>query len=266
MPLSLPPIDAVIVACLAGGAAVRVATAGAAAVRGALPDLPSQALTGIVVGLLVAVAPTVIGRPWPEGTAVAGWGSVPAVLLGEALCGWILGTVAAAACGIGGWGGTILAGTSGLALEGDVPAGDPQGGSLARLGWWIGAMAFLAAGGARFLVVALIASFDRIPVGALGGVGVPPDLAATVGTVPALVLEMAVGLAVPALVAVVAANLAVAIGLRVLGIASPAGIIPTLTALVVLATLVVMAPAWGDRAAVAAWSILDQAGTLVPHR
>lgn len=264
MPLSLPPIDAVIVACLAGGAAVRVATAGVAAVRGALPDLPSQALTGIVIGLLVAVAPTVIGRPWPEGTA-AGWGSVPAVLLGEALCGWILGTVAAAAFGIGGWGGTILAGTAGLSLEGDVPAGDAQGGSLARLGWWIGAMAFLAAGGARFLVVALIASFDRIPVGAIGGFGVPPDLAATVGTVPAIVLEMAVGLAVPALVAVIAANLAVAIGLRALGIAPPAGIVPTLTALVVLATLVVTAPAWGDRAAVAAWSILEQASTIVPH-
>jgi flagellar biosynthesis protein FliR len=263
MPAPPLPADALVIACLAGGAAVRIGAATLALARGTLPDLPLRATIGIATALSIAALPTLAAVPTvarlSAGAAAGDWLQLPLVLGGEAVCGWALGMVAAVAIGIGGWSGSLLAGATSLGWDDDLPAGDPQSAGIARLGWWMGAAAFLATGGAGWLVAALLGSLTRFPVGAVaGGTAAPWSAVATDLAIrlPGAVLELAAGLALPALVAVIAFHLTMAICLRSIRFVPGPGLIPGLVAALVLASLMLTAPAWGSRSATAAATVL----------
>jgi flagellar biosynthesis protein FliR len=255
-----PDTDARAIACLAGGAAVRIVAATIATSRGTLADLPLRVTVCAAIALVVAALPAVAGLP--AAGVVDHWSRVPLVLVGEMACGWALGTVAAMAIGLGGWSGSMLAGPTGLAWDDDLPAGDPQSAGIARLGWWMGAAAFLATGGCRTLVTALLWSLEAIPVGMVtGGAAVAPlaDPGAILVSLPGAALELALGLAMPALVAVIACHLSIAMCLRTIRFVPGPGVVQGLVAALVLASLLVTAPAWSGRAATAASSVIELA-------
>jgi len=263
MPAPPLPADSLVLACLAGGAAVRIGAATLALARGTLPDLPLRVTVGSAAALALAAVPTLTGVPnvarLPAGAATGNWLYLPLVLGGEAVCGWALGMVAVVAIGIGGWSGSLLAGATSLGWDDDLPAGDPQSAGMARLCWWMGAAAFLATGGTGFLVAALLGSLTRLPVGAVaGGAAAPWSTVATDLAIrlPGAVLELAAGLALPALVAVIAFHLTMAICLRAIRFIPGPGLIPGLVAAMVLASLMLTAPAWSSRSATAAATVL----------
>jgi len=231
-----------------------------ATARGTLADVPLRTTVTAAIALVVAALPGMARTP--AAGVVDHWSSVPLLLAGEAACGWALGTVAAVAIGIGGWSGSLLAGTTGLSWDDDLPAGDPQSAGMARLGWWMGAAAFIAAGGCRSLTESLLGSFAVLPVGMLTGGGAaasPPVPGDLLVRVPGAALELALGLAVPALVAVIACHLTVAICLRTIRFVPGPGLAQGLVATLVLASLMVTAPAWSERAATAATALVSSA-------
>lgn len=247
----------------AAGAALRIVVATVVTARMACPGVPWQVVTCLASGLVLAAAPLLLrlATVAAAGTPVA---PLPFLLAGEAACGAVLGLVAGTALGIGGHAGGLLAGSTGLSWDGDDGAGDSQAPGLARLAWWVGAAAFLATGGARGAVAALLDSLQAIPVGfAVDGVGVLADSApvALVGRLPGLVVELALGLAAPALVAVVAFHFCAAICLRAVRVAPGPGVVAGGVGAALLAMLLAAAPAWSDQAAAAAAALVERAST-----
>jgi type III secretory pathway component EscT len=118
-------------------------------------------------------------------------------------------------------------------LEPLVGSGD----ALARLAFWMGTAAFFTAGGERWVVGGIVASFDSLPPGAWR----LEDLGTLAGELATTGLAIAVSLAIPLLVAIVTFRLTTAIVLRTAGLAPAPGLLRAVSILLVLAGLVVAA-------------------------
>ncbi|MFM7519212.1 MAG: flagellar biosynthetic protein FliR [Planctomycetota bacterium] len=261
MPVPVPDPALLVVVGPAAGAALRIAVATAVKARTACPGVPVQVVTCLVLALVLAASPALAKLATATGDGAA---PLPLLLAGEAACGAVLGLIAGAALGIGGSAGSLLAGTTGLSWDDDLPAGDPQAPGLARLAWWVGAAAFLATGGVRGMVAALLDSLHTFPVGVVAnGLGTGPGAGsvALLERLPGLLVELALGLAAPALVAVVAFHFSTAICLRAVGLAPGPGLVAGVVGAALLATLLAAAPAWSGQAAAEAAVFLERATT-----
>lgn len=257
MPVPVPDPALLVVVGPAAGAALRIAVATAVTARTACPGVPVQVVTCLVLALVLAASPALAKLTTATGDGAA---PLPLLLAGEAACGAVLGLIAGAALGIGGSAGSLLAGTTGLSWDDDLPAGDPQAPGLARLAWWVGAAAFLATGGVRGMVAALLDSLHTFPVGVVAnGLGTGP--VALLERLPGLLVELALGLAAPALVAVVAFHFSTAICLRAVRLAPGPGLVAGVVGAALIATLLAAAPAWSGQAAAAAAMFLERATT-----
>lgn len=241
-PLEQPEATAAAIT-IAAGTCGRIA--GAVCV-GTLPVLPGTSLrirAALVLALTVVAAP----MAWTVQAASTARpaGPLVAVVAGELLIGLLMGTAAAAVISAAGWAGAVLGSVSGLSWADDFdPEAAGQTAGIARLSWWIGLAAFLAAGGHLAIVGGLVDSVRHAPVGCLG-VGPPPQwLSALALRVPATGFSLAVMLAMPALVAVVAFHLASTVCLRAVPFATGPGLLQGLASLVLLGCLWLGAEAW----------------------
>jgi type III secretory pathway component EscT len=123
---------------------------------------------------------------------------------------------------------------------------------------------FLAAGGHLAIVVGLVESVGRMPIGTLAGTS-GAGLADLVGGLPTAALELALTLAAPALAAVLAFHLAAAICLRAVRFAPGPGLLQAVASLVLLAAIGVGAGAWTTGFAAAARHRIERSlGDLRP--
>jgi flagellar biosynthetic protein FliR len=233
-------------ALVAAGVCLRMATA---VCLGTLPLLEGVSLR---IRAALAVALTIVAAPmaWPAAAVQPAAGPVM-VLAGEALVGLALGTAVAAILSVTGWAGGILGSVSGLSWADDFSsAGDPQSAGVARLAWWIGMAAFLAAGGQLAVVGGLVDSVRQIPVGGLGSAAVAGDALMDIAVaMPAAAIALALSLAIPALAAVLAFHLVAVFCLRAVTFSPDAGFLQGLAALVLLAALWLGMETWADGAA-----------------
>jgi hypothetical protein len=137
---------------------------------------------------------------------------------------------------------------SGLSWSDDfAAAGDPQSAGVARLAWWIGLAAFVAAGGQLTVVGGLVDSVRHLPVGTVGSMqsagGSILDLAIAM---PAMAISLAVTLAIPALAAVLAFHLAAVFCLRTVALPPGAGFLQGMAAVVLLAAVWLGLRTWTD--------------------
>lgn len=218
---------------IAAGVCGRMAAATAVAT---LPAFPGVSIRGRIA---VALALTAVALPaaMRESAEVGPW---PLVVAGECLVGGVIGMAIALVVGAAGWAGTLLGSASGLSWADDFdPTGEEQGSAgIGRLAWWVGAAAFLAAGGQMAVVAGLLESFEAMPIGTvLVGGGFPERLVAIATTAPTVALSLALTLSLPALAAVIAFHLASAICLRTVPFSPGAGLLQGLAAIVLLAAL-----------------------------
>lgn len=219
---------------IAAGVCARMVAATTVAT---LPAFPGVLARG---RLAVAIALTAVGLPTALRIGPGTAGPWPLVVAGEVVVGGVIGTVIALVVGAAGWAGALLGTASGLTWADDFdPNGAEQGSAgIGRLAWWIGAAAFLAAGGQVAVVTGLLDSLAVIPVGtALAGEGFPERLVAVALTAPTLALSLTLTLALPALSAVVAFHLASAICLRTVPFSPGAGLLQGLAAVLLLVAL-----------------------------
>jgi flagellar biosynthesis protein FliR len=237
----LPGVVAVMAEPLvAGGWTCRLV---AAVWVGALP-LGRQAPAGLRLALAVALA--LVGLPAalttrPDVTAVS-----PPLLIGmELVVGVGLGLVAATIVAAAAWAGAIVGSVAGLSWSGDFAVeGEEDAAGTARLAWWCGVAAFFAAGGHLAVVGGLLDSAAALPVGSTVTGDATGHLLAVATAVPGLALSLTFAIAAPLLAALVAFHLAAAICLRTVGLAPGSGLLQALSALVLLAALVVGGDVW----------------------
>jgi len=229
---------------IAGGVAARFAVVTALASLPAFPGVAARVRGAVALAIAVAAWPAAVQ------SAAAPTGAWPLVILGEAFVGLVIGAALAAVVAAAGWAGDILGSASGLSWADDF-AGEPAAASagIGRLAWWVGAAAFLAAGGGTAIVAGLVDSVQAVPVGSVLSAtetgGWPPKwLVSLAVTAPTVALSLAVTLAVPALTAVVTFHLASAICLRAVPFAPGAGMLQGLAALVLLAALTLGLDTW----------------------
>lgn len=208
----------------------------AAVCTGTLPILEGVSFR-IRAALSLALA--VVAAPLAWRGAAIDPGASPALLLaGEAVVGLAAGTAMAAVLMATGWAGGILGSVSGLSWADDFsPAGDSQAAGVARLAWWIGLAAFLAAGGQLTVVGGLVDSVLQIPVGSLGSATGRESLLRLAVAMPTVAISLAVSLAIPALAAVLAFHLAAVFCLRTANFSPAPGFLQSLAALVLLGGL-----------------------------
>lgn len=201
----------------------------------------------------------------PGAVPVPGTLPVVPLLVGEAVVGLGLGLAAAVVFAAAGWAGGILATVSGLNWAADfTPQSEAGEGGAARLAAWLAVTGFLAAGGHLAIVVGLVESVGRMPVGTLAGTS-GAGLADLVGGLPTAALELALTLAAPALAAVLAFHLAAAICLRAVRFAPGPGLLQAVASLVLLAAIGVGAGAWTTGFAAAARHRIERSlGDLRP--
>lgn len=239
---------------VATGVCLRMA---AAICTGTMPIVEGTSIR-IRIALAAALAIVAVPMAW-RAHAVHPAAAASLVLAGEALVGLVLGTAVAALLSATGWAGAILGSVSGLSWSDDfAPAGDPRSAGVARLSWWIGLAAFLAAGGQMTVVGGLVDSVRHLPVGSVGSTmatgGSIVDLAVVV---PAVAISLAVSLAIPALAAVLAFHLAAVFCLRTVTFPPGAGFLQGLAAIVLLASLWLGMETWTGSGGVLLGSIAD---------
>lgn len=229
---------------IAAGACARVAAAVTVATLPAFPGVSVRGRIACAAALAAVAVPMAIDA---GSAAVGGW---PLVVLGEAIVGGVFGTAIALVVGAAGWAGALLGSVSGLSWADDFdPVGDGESAGIARLAWWMGAAAFLAAGGQAAVVAGLLDSLRSMPVGtALVGGGFADGLVTLAFTAPTAALSLALTLALPALAAVVAFHLASAICLRTVPFSPGSGLLQGLAAVVLLAALGCGLDAWAGTA------------------
>lgn len=207
---------------------------------GSWPLLPGGCLR---VRLAATVALTAAGFPQAIATAptAGGLASVPL----EALLGMVLGACVAAVAAASAWAVSITLAALG---EDGQPAEtgcdeDPleplvgSGGALSRLAFWMGTAAFFTAGGERWVVGGIVASFRAMPPGTWQ----MADLETLAGELATTGFAIALSLATPLLAAVVTFRLTTAIVLRTASLAPGPGLLRALSILLVLAALVAAA-------------------------
>ncbi len=253
---SLPAILSADPALVAG----VVARMAAAVAVGGLPVFPGLEMR-VRAAATLALAAVALPAAVPAGDSLP---LVP-LLVGEAVVGLGLGLAAAFAFVAAAWAGGILGTVSGLNWAADFTPDAPAGeGGAARLAAWLGIAGFLAAGGHLAIVAGLIDSVGRMPVGGLAAAG-PQGLAELVTTLPTAALELALGLAAPALAAVLAFHVAAALCLRVVRFAPGPGLLQAAASLVLLAAICVGAGGWTSGFAAAARQRVEQSlGDLRP--
>lgn len=233
--LSLPML-------LAAGMLARVLgiLAGASAI---LPEVSLRIRAALAVAVTAVALPTAMAT---QGSAPAG-GAALFVLLGEGAVGLAVGAALAAVLSAGAWAGSVLGSVAGLSWADDFgPEGGAESAGCARFAWWTSAGVFLAGGGLRGIVAAVVDSLRVVPVGSFLPVsGLPrPGLDQIAADLPAVAFALALSLAVPALLAVLAFHLAAAIALRTVPFAPGSGFLQGLAAVVLLGALFVGADAW----------------------
>jgi len=226
----LPSADMLV----AAGVCLRMV---AAVVAGTLPILEGASVR-IRIALAAALAVVAVPMAW-QAHAVHPAAGPAVVLAGELLVGLVMGTAVAALLSATGWAGAILGSVSGLSWSDDFAAADdPQSAGVARLAWWIGLAAFVAAGGQLTVVGGLVDSVRHLPVGTVGSIqsagGSILDLAIAM---PAMAISLAVTLAIPALAAVLAFHVAAVFCLRTVALPPGAGFLQGMAAVVLLAAV-----------------------------
>jgi flagellar biosynthetic protein FliR len=240
-----------------------IARMGAAVGVGGVPlatDVPWRIRVVLAIALAAVAAPTAIltAQPAFRDTAQPAFRdtaqpaaptitAVAAILVGEALVGVALGAAVAAVVAAAGWAGRWLASVAGLSWADDFSlesAAGPPG--VARLGWWLGCLGFLATDGHLAVIGGFVDSVVRLPVGAVLAADRPAfatlvDLA--VG-MPAVALELALTIGGAALGAVLAFHVAAALCLRTIRFTPGQGMLQALAATVMLVVLFVGADAW----------------------
>lgn len=222
------------------GVGCRMLAAVAVATLPAFPGVTARtrlvlalALTAVALPAAVASSPTAVG-PWPL------------VVAGEAVVGGVFGIAVALVVAAAGWAGSILGSVSGLAWADDFDPGSGEAtAGIGRLAWWVGAAAFVAAGGQLVVIAGLLDSLHTVPIGfVLNGEGFLDTLLPVTITAPSVALRIALALALPALAAVVAFHLASTICLRVVPFAPGAGVVQGLAAVVLWTALWCGLDAW----------------------
>ena len=242
-------------ALVAAGVCARVATTVGAGGLSIFPGVSFRIQLTLVLALSIVAIPAAIAAS----TTAAHPATMPLVLVlaGEALVGLAIGTAVALVVNAGAWAGGMLGSVSGLSWADDFdPDGDVQSAGMARLAWWIGLGAFLAAGGHHTIVAGLIDSVRLVPIGTVWGDGVLPgnvfpvegsslaSLLMLIVRIPSVALSLSLSLAIPALVAVIAFHLTSAICLRTIRFAPGTGLLQALAALVLLGAVYTGADAW----------------------
>ena len=213
--------------------------------------LPGWWSARLALGLLVALAalPAAFIAS-PLATAELTLSAALATIAGEACVGLCLGLTVAAAVSAVAWAGEILGSVAGLAWEDgeeDEAAGSSAG--VARLARWLSLAGFLAAGGLDIVLVSLIDAVRSMPVGFLSGSATAlPTFETWAVRMPSMAIGLAVSLAVPALAAVLVFQVVAALALRTASCDPGPGMLHAATALIVLATIFVNAPAWSRAA------------------
>lgn len=233
-----------------------------AVVVGLMPVFPGVPvrLRGALALLLAAAALPVAVRGGPI-TATA----LPFVA-GEALVGLGLGMAVAVVMSAAAWAGSLLGSASGLAWAGDFdPQADGEGGSMARLAWWLGVGGFLAAGGHVAVIVGFVDSVRTVPVGSCcGAAAARVELAAALTGALAAACELAIGLALPTLAAVVAAHAAAAFCMRTIRFEAGQGIPQAIAAVVLVGSLLLGADGWVGGFGRAATAQVERCFTVRP--
>lgn len=212
----------------------------------AVATLPAFPGVTIRTRLALAVALAAVALPAAVGSSADTVGPWPLVVAGEAIVGGVIGMAIALVVAASGWAGTLLGSVSGLSWADDFdPGGGEASAGIGRLAWWVGAAAFVAAGGQLVIVTGLLDSFELLPVGTLlEGDGGFDTLLPLASTAPAMALRIALALALPAITAVVAFHLASTICLRTVPFSPAAGLLQGLAAVVLLVALWSGLDAW----------------------
>lgn len=235
LPLSLVP------------AASALARSAGFVTAGSWPLLPGSCLRVRLAAVLalaaVCLPQAITGRSTvlptdPGGATLPG---VLVVILQEGLLGAALGCSVAAVSAAASWAVSIAQaalGDDGSPTE-SGPEEDPldplvgSAGALGRLAFWMSTAAFFTAGGERWVVGGLVASYRTLPP----GLWQDSDLGALTGALAASSFGIAVSLAIPLLAAVVTFRLATAIVLRTARLSPGHGLLRAASMLVMLAAL-----------------------------
>ena len=233
------------VVMLAAGVLARMAGAVGLSTLPVFPGLSLRIRAALLAALSAVAIPAAISTaPLSDGfTSV----SLPLFLGGELLVGFAIGTSVAIVLSASAWAGGILGSVSGLAWADDFdPHSDAQTAGIARLAWWIGLSAFLAAGGQLGVVAGLIDSVHSVPIGqlALNPNRLPDLFQFWAVEIPGLCLSLAVTLAMPSLMAVMAFHLASAICMRTIAFMPGHGLLQAAAAVVLLGAIYVGVDAW----------------------
>jgi|694.fasta_scaffold10294_16 flagellar biosynthesis protein FliR len=224
---------------LVAAVAVRMLVAVLVGMTPVFPGVPLRLRAALAVLLAGAAVPAAVR---------AGPATPPLALLvaGEAIVGLGLGLAVAAVLAAAAWAGSLLGSASGLAWAGDFdPQADGEAAGMSRLAWWLGLGGFLAAGGHLAVVAGFIDSVRTVPVGScLAGTAARAGLAEHLTGLVAASFGLALGLALPALVAVVAAHAAAAVCMRTIRFEAGQGLPQAVAALVLVGGLLVGVDGW----------------------
>ena len=239
---------------IAAGVACRLAAAVTVATVPAFPGVSVRTRVALALALAAVALPAAL-ESGP--TSIAPW---PLVLVGEAIVGGVLGTAIALVVAAAGWAGTLLGSVSGLSWADDFDPGSEQAtAGIGRLAWWVGAAAFVTAGGQLVVVKSLIDSLAIVPVGtASQGDALLAEIMPLAIDALSMALRIAITLALPAVAAVVAFHLASTICLRVVSLSPGAGLVQGLAAIVLLAAFWCGLDAWGGTGAGLMQSAVEQ--------
>ncbi|MCL4220550.1 MAG: flagellar biosynthetic protein FliR [Phycisphaerales bacterium] len=167
--------------------------------------VPGKFKTLFAFMFALAVFPTAARNGLPA-SAASDIATIGMVMFGELLIGVVLGLLAGLPIAALQMGGFIMGYQMGLGLaQAYNPEMDGSDDVISQLLFFMGITAYIAAGGLDTVFVALLGTFDRVPVGAFAGQHVPLDL--YVGILSSG-LELAIRVAAPVLGVILLALLA----------------------------------------------------------
>lgn len=242
-----PPLVEPAAAIVAAGLAVRVAGLLLVGGQRLYPGLTPQVRLGLLLVFAVATAPAAIAARQPTGETLP---PLPFLFGSELLVGAGLGLAVALLLSAVAAAGGILAATAGLDWAAAFTPGGEDRPGVARLCGWLGLAAFVSAGGQRLVVNGLLDSCWRLPIGRLAGSLGRAEfpLADLLFQLPAVGLSLAVGLALPVLVAVLTTHVTAAICLRTVSFTPGIGLLQGLAAVVLLGGLLLGSRQWSEQA------------------
>lgn len=239
---------------IAAGVGCRMAVAVAVATVPAFPGVTVRTRLALAMALAIVALPAALA------TSSAVVGPWPLLVAGEAVVGGVIGSAIALVVAAAGWAGTLLGSVSGLSWADDFdPGSEESAAGIGRLAWWVGAAAFLAAGGQLVVVSGLLDSLVVVPVGTLlGGDALFETVMPVAIAAPTVALRIALALALPSLAAVVAFHLASTICLRVVPFSPGAGLLQGLAAATLLVAFWHGLDAWAGNGSILMLEAMDQ--------